>query len=319
MVDVAREAGVSLKTVSRVVNNEPTVQSEYVLRVRKAIEELGFVRNNIARDLRSNSMTSIIGLVIGDLGNPFYSMLARSIERVARRHGSLLVICSSEEDPDRERELILELCERRVDGLIVVPTYVEHSFCKEEIDRGMPMVFLDRQPQGIEADCVVIENEGGAYRGAKLLFERGHRRIGVVGQDMRIGSMEERLSGVRRAAREADVVLDDELIRFGPLTPEQATAAAGELLELENPPTAFFCCTNRLTLGVMKKLAERHLEIDVVGFDNIEPTCIGLRPFAVLAYDLEQLGKDAAELLFQRIKGRKVTQHIVVPTKLVLS
>ncbi len=147
MVDVAREADVSLKTVSRVVNNETNVQAEYVERVQQAIDKLGFVRNNIARDLRSNKDTSIIGLVMGDLGNPFYSLIARSIERVARAYGSMLVICSSEEDPQRERECIVELCERRVDGLVVVPTYVDHTFCAGEIKRGMKMVF-PRPPAG---------------------------------------------------------------------------------------------------------------------------------------------------------------------------
>ncbi len=318
MVDVAREADVSLKTVSRVVNNETSVQAEYVERVQQAIDKLGFVRNNIARDLRSNKDTSIIGLVIGDLGNPFYSLIARSIERVARSYGSMLVICSSEEDPQRERECIVELCERRVDGLVVVPTYVDHAFCADEIKRGMRMVFLDRRPVGLQADTVLIENVAGSAAGARFLFGRGHRRIAVIGHDLRLLSMEQRLSGVREAAAEAGIELDDDLIRFGPLTPDHAAIAASELASLPDPPTAFFCCTNRITVGVVDELHRRGLELDVVGFDDLERRHNFPMPVGVITYDLEELGRQTAELLFRRIRGdRGDFEEIVVPTTLI--
>jgi LacI family transcriptional regulator len=318
MVDVAREASVSLKTVSRVVNGAPNVDPDYARRVREAIDKLGFVRNNIARDLRSNSETAIVGLVIGDLGNTFYSLLARSIERVARRNGSLLLIASSEEDPQRERELITELCERRVDGLIVVPAYADHSFCAEEMRRGLPMVFLDRHPAGIEADTVMIDNDEGAFMGARALFERGHERIAVIGQDIRLEAMAQRLAGVTRAAAAAGAGLDDALVRFGPLTPEQAGRAADELLSLPDPPTAFFCCTNRIAQGVINQVWQRGLKVDVAGFDNIESSHCGPGPVATVAYDIEELGRRSAELLFRRIDGDRGTpEDVIVPVTLI--
>lgn len=318
MVDVAREARVSLKTVSRVVNGAPNVAPEYAERVRAAVAKLGFVRNNIARDLRSNRTNSIIGLVIGDLGNPFYSLLARSIERVARQHRSMLLICSSEEDPGRERELIIELCERRVDGLIIVPTYVDHSFCVEEMGRGMPMVFLDRQPPGIAADAVVVDNEQGAYAGARLLFERGHRRVGVISQDIRIQSMSRRWDGVVRAAADAGIELDERLVRFGMLTPEQAAAAAAEMAALPEPPSAFFCFTNRIARGVGEQIWRQRLDVELVCFDDIERSHLGAGPVAVVAYDLEELGRRTAELLFDRVDGRRgEPEEVIVPTRLV--
>ena len=148
LTDVAHEAGVSVKTASRVINHESTVQPEYVERVSRAIAKVGFRRNELARNLRTGANTATIGLVIGDVRNPFYSVITRVIEQVAWTHDTLLLTCSTEEDPEREKELVQELCQRRVDGLVVVPTYADHSFCREEIEMGTPMVFIDRRPAG---------------------------------------------------------------------------------------------------------------------------------------------------------------------------
>jgi LacI family transcriptional regulator len=184
--------------------------------------------------------------------------------------------------------------------------------------RGMTMVFLDRRPVGVQADTVLIENVGGSAAGAGFLFDRGHRRIAVVGQDLRIFSMEQRLAGVRQAAEKAGVELDESLIRFGPLTPDQAAVAAGELLDLADPPTAFFCCTNRITLGVMDELNNRGSPLDVVGFDDLERRHIVPMPVGVITYDLEELGRRTAELLFRRIGGdREGFEEVVVPTNLI--
>src|SRR5579875_3342927 len=181
MYDVAREAAVSVKTVSRVVNDDPSVGQEYVDRVLDAVIRLGFRRNEVAYSLRAGSKTATIGLMIGDLANSFYAQIARELEQIARMHGTFLVTSSSEEDPDREHDLVLAMCQRRVDGLIVVPTDSDHSYCRVEIDMGTPIVFLDRRPHGIRADTVVLANEQGARVGAEVLLAQGHRRIAVIG------------------------------------------------------------------------------------------------------------------------------------------
>jgi LacI family transcriptional regulator len=319
LTDVAREAGVSIKTVSRVINNEPTVQSEYVERVSKAIAQVGFRRNDSARNLRTGANTSTIGLVIGDVRNPFYSVITRVIEQVAWTHDTLLLTCNTEEDPEREKELVQELCQRRVDGLVVVPTYSDHSFCRPEIEMGTPMVFIDRRPAGVEADTVLIENVHGARQATEHLLSLGHTAIAVIGQDLRTFTMTERQAGFIAAMEDAGVTVDTSLFRFGPVTPREAAEAAASLLALPNPPTAFLCYTNRSTVGVVDELWRRGVPAAVAGFDDIEQAALLPMPVALVVYDIEQIGRRSAELLFRRIRGhRGKPQEVTVGTRLII-
>src|SRR3954468_2082562 len=199
MVDVASRAGVSVKTVSRVVNNAPYVQQELIDRVLAAVAELGFRRNGIAHTLRSGRATSTIGLVIEEIANPFYATIAAAAAEVARQHDTLLITASSEEDPDREQSLLLDLCSRRVDGLLVVPAGVDHDFLRPEVQMGLPVVFLDRPGGGLEADTVLLDNRGGARDGVRHLLEQGHRRIAVLFDSLRVYTMNERVEGAREA------------------------------------------------------------------------------------------------------------------------
>lgn len=318
MSDVARLAGVSTKTVSRVINGDPQVGAEYVTLVNEAIATTGYRPNTIARTLRVAGRTATIGLIIEDLANPFYSAITRAAERVARGHGTLLVTVSSEEDPVREREVIEELCARRVDGLIVVPTFVDHSFCRDEIESGTPMVFVDRAPHGVEADVVLIDNEAAASEATWELIRQGHKRIGIIGQDRRLGSMEERLAGFRRAFEEAGIEQDDALMRFGPVTADEGAAAARSLLGAPDPPTALFCCTNQIALGVLEELQQRGRQLDVMCFDDTPYANLFSVTMTLVAYDVASIGQRAAELLFDRIRGSKAPPRTVrIPTWLV--
>ena len=179
MKDVAQAAGVSLKTVSRVVNGEPGVGAETARRVTESISWLGFRRNDLARSLRRSSAT--LGLIIDDLANPFYSAIARSVEDMARRQGYVVITASSEESAERERELVATLLSRQVEGLLLVPAAREHDYLRRELSLGTEVVFLDRPPGGIDADVVLIDNAGGARAGVEHLLAQGHRRIGLLG------------------------------------------------------------------------------------------------------------------------------------------
>src|SRR5579859_8128041 len=158
MLDVALAAGVSLKTVSRVVNNEPRVRPETAARVEAAIEALGFRVNEIARSLRPGQRSATIGLVIEDLANPFYSSVGRAVESVARRHSCMVISGSSDEDPARERELVSRLLQRRVDGLLIVPAGFDHLYLAPDPRLRTPVVFLDRPPGNIAADVVLLDD-----------------------------------------------------------------------------------------------------------------------------------------------------------------
>ena len=161
MRDVASSAGVSLKTVSRVVNSENGVRPATAARVEAAIAQLGFARNDVARSLR-HGRANALGLVIEDVANPFYSAIARTVEDVAHARSHILITGSCEEDAERERELVLRLLRRSVDALLIVPAGDNHRYLQPELDDGIPIVFLDRPPHGVEADTVLLDNIGGA-------------------------------------------------------------------------------------------------------------------------------------------------------------
>src|SRR6059058_519753 len=186
MSDVAAAAGVSLKTVSRVVNGEPGVRDETAALVQEAIERLGFSRNDLARALRHGRRTGLLGLVIEDVANPFYSAIARGVEEVARTRGMLAIAGSSNEDSAQERDLVRLFCERRVDGLLIVPAGDDHAYVLSETRSGTPVVFIDRPPGNIDADVVLLDNIGGARSAVEHLLSQGHVRIAFVGDEPEI-------------------------------------------------------------------------------------------------------------------------------------
>ncbi len=316
MHDVARVAGVSLKTVSRVVNNEPRVNSQTVARVNAAIDTLGFQRNEFARQLRSK-LTATIGLIIEDIGNPFYSQIARGAEAVAGEHDCMMITVSSEESPDRERALVKTLIERRVDGLLIVPASADHSYIALEARHGTPVVFLDRPPGKLQADTVLLENRLGARRGVAHLIAQGHRRIAFISGFEAVYTGAERLAGYKEALRAAGIDLDPHLLNFEGHTPDHAEQTALEMLGRPNPPTAIFAASNRQSLGVIRALNRSGHSVALVGFDDFEFADVLPFPITVLRYSAAEMGRIAAELLFKRLEGAASPhQNFVVPVEL---
>jgi LacI family transcriptional regulator len=318
MSDVARAAGVSLKTVSRVVNREPGVRPETSERVRCAIETLGFRRNEAARTLRQGRTTRTVGLVIEDMANPFYFGIMRGVEEAARRLGSLVIAASSDENGERERELTLALCERRVDGLILVPAADDHSYLLPEMELGVRIVFLDRPPQGIAADTVLVDNIGGADAATCHLLAQGHRRVAMVGDMPTLYTSVQRLDGYRAALARHGVPYDECLVRLGRHDVGEAERAAEELLALPDPPTAIFAGNNRSTIGVLRASARDGRRIALVGFDDFELAELLPIPVTVVATDSVELGRRAALLLLERLAGDNgLPRTVVLPTTLV--
>ncbi|GAA4189562.1 LacI family DNA-binding transcriptional regulator [Streptosporangium oxazolinicum] len=316
--DVAATAGVSVKTVSRVINNVPTVRPELVEQVLVAIGELGFRRNDMASSLRSGRRTATIGLIIEDLANPFYSVIAATVAKVARSYDTHLITVSSEEDPRLEQRQFLELCQRRVDGLIIVPAGSDHSYARPEMEMGMRVVFLDRPPSGILADSVVIDNARGARTGVEDLLAAGHSRIGVITDSPSIYTARERLSGVRTALTEAGIPYDDSLIRVGVTRPEEAVRVVADMLDGADPPTAFFTGNNRITVGAVRELCRRGHDAALTGFDDFELSALMPRSLSLIAYDVQELGRTAALRLFDRIGGDgSWPSETVIGTRLV--
>jgi LacI family transcriptional regulator len=320
MRDVAERAGVSLKTVSRVINDEPGVAAHTADRVSAAIAELGFQRNDLARSLRQGRSSATIGLVIEDIGNPFYSAIAQAVEHAAREHGCMLITSSCEEDPERERELVRALLRRRVDALLLVPASHEHGYLLRELGDTTPVVFLDRPPQGIDADAVLLDNQGGARMAVEHLVAQGHARIAFVADPDVLYTASERLAGYRAAMRAAGLEADPDLIRLGSHDAAQAESVVRELLALPpgRRPTAIFASNNRHTVGALRALRGLEQEVALVGFDDFELADLLAMPTTVVRHDSQELGMHAAALAFSRLEGAAgPSRQVIVQTELV--
>jgi LacI family transcriptional regulator len=318
MRDVAAAAGVSIKTVSRALNDESGVQQETRARVHAAATELGFRRNDIAASLRriGQSMATI-GLLIEDVSNPFYAAVIRGVEEIARDHEYLLIAASSDEDAELERETLSAFLSRRVDGLIVVPAGGDHSYLAPDLARGTTVVFADRPARGVQADAVVVDNVRGAAEGVRHLIARGHRRIGYIGDLPGLYTARERYRGYTNALRSAKIRLDHALVRQGAHDVETAAGAAAELLALPDPPTAIFAGNNRATIGVLRQLRQHGRRIALVGFDDFELSDVLDPAVTVVACDARAVGRAAAERLFDRLAGDSgPASTIVLPTTL---
>ncbi len=318
MKDVAARAGVGLKTVSRVVNGETGVTPDTAERVRAAIDSLGFRRNDSARVLRKGQ-TASIGLVLEDVGNPFYSTLARAVEDVTHGNGSLLFMGSSDEDPERERKLTLTFCARRVDGLIIVPASTDHTYLLPEIAAGIAVVFADRPPGLIDADVVLTDNVGGARDGVRHLISQGHTRIGYIGDAPHIYTAGQRLRGYQQAMAAAKLPIQEHWVAMALAQPEVIQRALGRMLAGDAPVTAVLCGNNRISVSVLRELAARAAQVAIVGFDDFELADLLSPGVTVVAQDPGQMGNIAAERLFRRLSGEQgPAQRIELPTRLVI-
>ena len=321
MRDVAALAGVSLSTVSRVVSGSQQVDPELAAKVEKAVEMLGYRHNMAARNLRrADGLSASIGLVIEDVSNPFFSAIHRGIEDAARSRSMLTFAASSDEDPVRERELTEAFLGRRVDGLVIVPAAADHTYLARDVAAGLPLVFVDRPPQSIDADVVTSDNLGGARMAVAHLADHGHRRIAFLGDQPEIFTAAERLLGYREALAERDMAYDEWLVRHPAFRAADAGETVRELLIGPNPPTALFTAQNLITLAALRTLHELGLRhaVALLGFDDI-PLAELLEPgVTVVAQDPYALGRQAADLLFSRLAGHHgASRRVILPVTLI--
>ena len=322
MRDVAALAGVSLKTVSRVINAEPAVSADLLGRVQRAIDQLDYRPNLTASSLRrQDGKTATVGLVLEDLANPYSAAVTRAVEDAARPRRVTVVAGSVDEDPERERALIREFVARRVDGLIVAPAAADQSYLMADRRAGMALVFIDRPPSHLDADVVVAANRAGTRDGVQHLLAGGHRRIAFLGDLSTISTASERFAGYVETIERAGLSVDETLVRRDLRSGDAARAAVEELLRLPRLPTAIFAAQNVLGIGAFAALRglRRQFDIALVGFDDF-PLADLLDPgVTVVAQDPAAIGRLAAETMFRRLDGDRSPSTIqVVPTRLIV-
>ena len=321
MREVAAVAGVSLSTVSRVVNGGDSVRADLAVRVRDAVELLGYRHNLTASALRrADGQSASIGLIVEDVSNPFFGAVHRGVEDVARARGMLTLVGSSDEVPERERELAEAFGGRGIDGLVLATAVEDSSYLMRERAAGVALVFVDRPPRFLDADTVVTDNAGGARLAVEHLLEAGHRRIGFLGDRPDVHTAAERLRGYRETLARHGVEEELDLVRHPQFRGVDAYETTCELLDGRNPPTALFAAQNLIAIGAVRAvhaLGRQH-EVAMVSFDDI-PLADAVEPgITVIAQDPHALGRAAADRLFARLDGDDgPSRRVVVPTRLI--
>lgn len=309
MKNVATLAGVSFKTVSRVVNGEPGVSRQLEERVTAAIAELGYQPDHGARTLRRTTpQSATVGVVHANIANPFMAAVHGAFETVAASNGCLILSGTSLEQRERHDELIQAFTGRRVDGLVIVPVGTPadgpSEILEREIQRGTPIVFIDRDP-GFDADVVMSDHRGGAELATRHLVDHGHRKIAFLGSREHVHSVTERRGGFETVMQDLDA--QPAAVITGLRTPDDAAKAVHELLSQSpvDQPTALFAAQNGLTLGAVRALHTLGLQHDIalVGFDDIDSVDIVDPGITTVPQNAEEVGRRAGELLFNRLRG----------------
>ncbi|HXV02190.1 MAG TPA: LacI family DNA-binding transcriptional regulator [Gaiellaceae bacterium] len=314
--DVARRAGVSAMTVSRVINGSARVHPETKRRVEDSIAALGYVPSRLARGL-IRQKTGTLALIVPDVANPFFTLIVRGAEDVARRAGYRMILCDTRADLAIEREVIEEMIAHRVEGIAIAPVSDRSRPHLERLRNfGIDFVLVDRTVSGVEQDVVHGDNSAGARRLVRHLLDLGHRRVGFIVESDDVSTARDRHQGYRDALQEAGLDLDPALIARAPAVPEGGLHAMRRLLEVDDPPTAVFAVNNLVALGAIEAVRAQGLEVPddvaLVCFDDIEHAS-RLYPFlTVMAQPAETLGTIGTQLLLDRIEGRASDQARVV-------
>jgi LacI family transcriptional regulator len=317
MNDVAREAGVALRTVSRYVNGATNIDPELADRIGRAIDRLGYRRNLAAARIRPGWDSKVLGLIIGDLSNPYYSVLTRAIEKEASARGYLLITASSEEDGNRHDRLVDRLIEQRVDGLIVVPPHRAGRRWSDLPGVLPPLVFLDRPVLDFPADAVLSDNSGGAHEAVTALMAAGARSVAFVGDALSIYTLERRMIGYERALKDARRPVRVELVSTDAHTEEQARLAVAGLLA-ETDADAVFAANNRSAIGALMAFRDAGRRLPLIGFDDFDTAALLQPAVSVVSQDVPLMGSTAARLLIEQLTGHESarTNH-VLPTALL--
>lgn len=304
VADVAKHAGVSVSTAARVLSGSGYASDDTRKIVLDAARELGYVPNQIARSLRTKQ-TRMLGLLIGDVENSFYSMIAKNVESIAKASGYHVVLCNGDDDPAVEREYLKLIEGMRVDALIVTPTAKN----RRHLARLLPSIVIvqvDRRVEGLDADAILVDNEAGAASAVTHLIEAGHTNIGILTGNVELATADQRLIGYKRALKDHGIAVRPALIRSGSFHREHAIEDATALIRAKPAPTAIFAANNILAEGTMVALGQLGLRVprdmSLIGFDD-EPWMSIVEPaITTVRQPVVDIARSAAELALRRLR-----------------
>jgi LacI family transcriptional regulator len=322
--DVARHVGVSPMTVSRVINDSALVSPETRRRVESAISELGYVPSRLARGL-SAQRTGTLAVIVPDVANPFFTLIVRGAEDVARRAGYRVILCDTRADLGVEREVIEEMIAHRVEGILIAPVSDRSREHLRRLARfAVPFVLVDRTVPGVDADAVLGDSAEGGRRLVEHLVSLGHRRIGLIVENDEVSTARDRRRGYEAALRTAGLPLDPALVVEAAVDPNGGYEGMRRLLALDERPTGVFTVNNLVGLGAIEAVRAAGLEVPddiaLVCFDDIEYAS-RLYPFlTVMEQPAETFGTLSAQLLLERIERRapERTRVVVLPAEFVV-
>ncbi len=323
--DVAEKAGVSITTVSHVINESRFVSDAAMRRVRRAMKELNYRPNAVARSLR-RKYTHTLGLVLPDISNPFFAEVARGIETYAFQHGYTVIFGSSDDDLKQEHAYLRVFIEKQVDGIIYVAAGESAQNIQPLLGRHLPLVVVDRDFKKVEADYVVADNRRGGYLATSHLIELGHRVIACIAGPSTVTPSAERVTGYRDALDEHSLPFDSRLIRRGDFGAASGFEATRYFLSRRGPnrPTAIFACNDMMALGALGALhqAGQHVpdDVAVIGFDDIVLASYTAPPLTTIQQPKYEMGELAAKILIDRIQSDEAhePQRHLLPTKLIV-
>lgn len=316
--DVAKEAGVSIATVSNAINGKGKVSKKRREQIFEIMERLQYQPSVIASALMGKK-TFTLGLLIPDISNPFFAEIARAIEDEAHQSGYSVIICSTDNQDERVERYISLLEQKRVDGMII-GTGVENAELLASLQtKEIPFVLVARESAALAVDTVVVDDFIGGMLSARHIAELGHRRIGILAENLKVSSSRERIRGFKQGLSEANVPFDDRDIVICEYRVEEGRRGARELLGRPNPPTAMFCCNDLLAIGAMQVAKELGIrvpeELSIVGFDDTILASVTDPPLTTVSQPIGHMGKQAFQLLIENLvggNGDSVKQRIVL-------
>jgi len=328
--DIAQKAGVSLSTVSRVINSSGYVKEETKELVLKAMQDLNYKRTNSSG--KASKKSNRIGVIIPDITNPFFSGVLKGVYKVAVREKLNIILCDTNENINKEIGALEMLKEQSIKGLIITPTTDRNEFNRKYLEQmdsmGVPIILLDRDLMYSHFDAVYVDNIKGSYEAVEALIHEGHRKIAVIAGPLTTKPGRDRVSGYEKALLMNNIPADEKYMFYGDFRLESGYNLTKKVMAMKDPPTAIFVCNNMMTMGCLKALKELNVripeDIAIIGFDDIDFINLIDLQISVVDRPTAQMGELAMDMLIDRIyndkspgNGEGVVKEVILPTNLI--